>query len=98
MIKKVNISDIDLTDLEQSLLIEFIDHLDQFEPGYSDLSGNEVADFVEGGIRIGRGVLGSLVKKGILMVDEWDPHNDSIVYLIPEYYGLCPNHVGIEDY
>ena len=47
MIKKVNISDIDLTDLEQSLLIEFIDHLDQFEPGYSDLSGNEVADFAE---------------------------------------------------
>ena len=82
----MNISELNLTELESKTLQSLIDGL-YAEPGYSDVDANDIAKDLGISTKIIRGALGSLVKKGIVTLDE----NDSkyvIIYLNTEYWGL----------
>jgi DNA-binding GntR family transcriptional regulator len=82
----MNISELNLTELESKTLQSLIDGL-YAEPGYSDVDANDIAKDLGISTKIIRGALGSLVKKGIVSLDE----NDSkyvIIYLNTEYWGL----------
>lgn len=82
----MNISELNLTELETKTLTTFIDSL-YAEPGYSDVDVNDIANELGISTKIIRGALGSLVKKGIVGLDE----NDSgyvIIYLNKKYWEL----------
>jgi DNA-binding MarR family transcriptional regulator len=82
----MNISELNLTELESKTLQSFVDGL-YAEPGYSDVDAKDIAEELGISTKIIRGALGSLVKKGIVTLDE----NDSgyvIIYLNTEYWGL----------
>ena len=76
-----------LTELEQKVLDCFIGKLDA-EPGFSDVSPNDIANAT--GIKMNslRGVLSSLVRKQILSID--DSCGCTILYLEEKFYHLHP--------
>lgn len=85
---------LDLTELEKDFLTVTINGL-YAEPGFSDQSVTDILQeakaasmMISKSIAQAKGVLGSLVKKGILFTD--DPHTDGqdIVYLHTDYYFL----------
>jgi predicted transcriptional regulator len=77
-----------LTALETQVLEAFIDGL-YAEPGYSDIDAHDIAKQTGIPTTSVRGVLSSLVKKGIVQLDE----NDSkyvIIYLMEQFWYLHP--------
>lgn len=84
---------INLTDLEQKLLTELIGNL-YAEEGYSDVDAKDLAHGTKTDIKIVRGALGSLVKKGIVSVEtfqNWGEQAYQIIYLNEEYWYMHPS-------
>jgi hypothetical protein len=82
----MNISELNLTELESKVLESFIGGL-YAEPGFSDVDAKDIASDLGISTKIIRGALGSLVKKDIVSLDE----NDSgyvIIYLNTKYWPL----------
>lgn len=82
----MNISELNLTELETKVLDCFIGSL-YAEPGFSDVDAKDIAEELGISTKIIRGALGSLVKKEIVSLDE----NDSgyvIIYLHTKYWPL----------
>ena len=82
----MNISNLNLTELESLTLTAFIGGL-YAEPGFSDVDVNDLSKELEIPTKVLRGVLGSLVKKGIVSVDENGGGYD-IIYMREKYWYL----------
>ena len=82
----MNISELNLTELESKTLTTFIGGL-YAEPGFSDVDVNDLSKELAISTKVLRGALGSLVKKGIVFVDESDSGYD-IIYLNKSYWSL----------
>ena len=82
----MNISELNLTELETKTLDTFIGGL-YAEPGYSDVDVKDIASELSISTKIIRGALGSLVKKGIVTIDTNDSGYD-IIYLNTKYWPL----------
>jgi DNA-binding MarR family transcriptional regulator len=83
---------INLTELEQTLLTEFIGSL-YAEEGYSDVDAKDLAQGTGIDIKIVRGALGSLVKKGIVSIEtmqNWGEKAYEIIYLNKDYWYMHP--------
>jgi predicted DNA-binding transcriptional regulator len=82
----MNVSELNLTELESQTLGAFIGFL-YAEPGFSDVDVNDISGELGISTKIIRGVLGSLVRKGIVQIDTNDSGYD-IIYLRTEYWPL----------
>jgi hypothetical protein len=82
----MNITELNLTELETKTLTTFIGGL-YAEPGFSDVDVNDLSSELGIPTKVLRGALGSLVKKNIVFVDENDGGYD-IIYLNKPYWGL----------
>jgi predicted DNA-binding transcriptional regulator len=82
----MNISELNLTELESKTLDSFIGGL-YAEPGFSDVDVNDIASELGISTKIIRGALGSLVKKGIVQIETNDSGYD-IIYLNTKYWPL----------
>ena len=84
---------INLTDLEQTLLTELISGL-YAEEGFSDVDAKDLARGTGINIKIVRGALGSLVKKGIVSIeqtDNWGAEEQfQLIYLNEDYWYMHP--------
>lgn len=64
------------------------------EPGFSDVDANDIAKETKLSTKIIRGVLSSLVKKGVIHLDETDTYNAPktyvLIYLKESYWHLHP--------
>lgn len=83
---------IKLTQLEAQVLKSLINGL-YAEAGFSDVDAKDIAEWINTPIKSVRGALGSLVKKGIVQIDETDNFGEEqfqIIYLNPEHYYLHP--------
>lgn len=80
-----------LTEKETIVLLEFIDQL-YAEPGFSDVSPQDLQEYTQIPMSSLRGVLGSLVKKDIISImDKEDQYSEAdIVYLNESFYYLHP--------
>ena len=85
------------TDLEVQVLDTFIDGL-YAEPGFSDVDVHDIArDITTLPTKIIRGVLGSLVKKGVISIIRNDAGYD-IIYLSPSHHYLHPEWSKYTDH
>jgi predicted transcriptional regulator len=82
----MNFLELNLTELESLTLTAFIGGL-YAEPGFSDVDVNDLSSELEISTKVLRGVLGSLVKKGIVSVDENGGGYD-IIYMREKYWYL----------
>ncbi len=82
----MNISELNLTELESTTLSTFVDCL-YAEPGYSDVDVNDISECTNIPTKSIRGALGSLVKKGVVFIDKNDSGYD-IIYLDKKYWYL----------
>ena len=82
----MNITELNLTELETKTLTTFIGGL-YAEPGFSDVDVNDLSSELGISTKVLRGALGSLVKKGVVFVDESDSGYD-IIYLNKSYWSL----------
>jgi predicted transcriptional regulator len=82
----MNISELNLTELESKTLESFVGGL-YAEPGFSDVDVNDIASDLGISTKIIRGALGSLVKKGIVQIETNDSGYD-IIYLDTKYWSL----------
>jgi predicted DNA-binding transcriptional regulator len=82
----MNITELNLTELESKTLDSFIGGL-YAEPGFSDVDVNDIASELGISTKIIRGALGSLVKKGIIQIETNDSGYD-IIYLNTKYWPL----------
>ena len=82
----MNFLELNLTELESKTLNAFIGGL-YAEPGFSDVDVNDLSKELEISTKVLRGVLGSLVKKGIVSVDENGGGYD-IIYMREKYWYL----------
>ena len=82
----MNITELNLTELETKTLTTFIGGL-YAEPGFSDVDVNDLSSELGIPTKVLRGALGSLVKKNIVFVDENNSGYD-IIYLNKPYWGL----------
>jgi predicted transcriptional regulator len=82
----MNISELNLTELESKTLESFVSSL-YAEPGYSDVDANDISEDLGISTKVIRGALGSLVKKGIVTIDTNDSGYD-IIYLNTKYWPL----------
>ena len=84
---------INLTELEQTLLTELIGSL-YAEEGFSDVDAKDLAHGTGINIKIVRGALGSLVKKGIVSIEQTDnwgaDEQFQLIYLNEDYYYMHP--------
>ena len=80
-----------LTQLEQSILTSLIEHL-YAEEGFSDVTPQEISDYIKVDIKSVRGGLGSLVSKGIIFIDEakYNGSGHNFVNLHSSFYYLHP--------
>ena len=82
-----------LTDLENKVLESLIHSL-YAEPGFSDVDANDLSSLTKIPTKSIRGVLSSLVKKGIITLDETAtygaPKQYVIIYLNPSHWYLHP--------
>lgn len=81
-----NMIDVELTELELKVMESYVSML-YAEPGFSDVDAKDISEDIGISTKSVRGALGSLVKKGILNLDE----NDSgyvIIYLNTPYWYL----------
>jgi len=89
------IKDLGLTKLEETILSCLIDGL-YAEPGFSDVDAKDIASEIGIDIKSVRGGVGSLVKKGLIWVQETEtwgvPKSQQfqIIYLREEYHYLHP--------
>lgn len=87
LLKKEN-----LTELESRVMGAFISEL-YAEPGFSDVNCHDLVSKTKIDIKVLRGVLGSLVKKGFIQIDEdWD----DLIYLETDKYYLHPVWCSVE--
>jgi DNA replication protein DnaD len=88
-----DIKNLNLTELETTILTSFISHL-YAEEGFSDVEASDLAKWTKTDIKIVRGGLGSLIKKGIVSIfqqqGETQNHFYQIIYLNEQYYNLHP--------
>lgn len=83
---------LNLTQLEETILTELIDNL-YAEPGFSDVSPQDLSENTGISIKSIRGVLASLVKKDIIWIGDNDCKGIDfckIVYLEESHYNLHP--------
>lgn len=82
-----------LTELENKVLETLIDNL-YAEPGFSDVDAHDISKWTGISTKSIRGALGSLVKKGIVTLDETQsfgaPEQYVIIYLNSDYWYLHP--------
>jgi hypothetical protein len=82
-----------LTKLETTVLETLIDGL-YAEPGFSDVDAHDIAKATKISTKSIRGVLSSLVKKGIIWLDETCSYGAEkqyvIIYLSRDYWYLHP--------
>lgn len=83
-----NFKNLNLTELEEKVLTEFIDRL-YAEPGFSDVDARDLSKGTNIDIKTIRGVLGSLVKKGIIYILD-NESGFQIIYLKEAYYYIHP--------
>lgn len=76
------------TDLEKQVIESLVSQL-YAEPGFSDVDAKDIARDINVDIKSVRGVLGSLVKKGVITVDTNDSGYD-IIYLNQSHWYLHP--------
>jgi hypothetical protein len=82
----------EFTELEQKVLDSLIENL-YAEPGFSDVDANDLSEWTGIPTKQVRGVLSSLIKKGVVTLDEtdnWGAKNYVIVYLNEAYWHLHP--------
>ena len=79
---------IKLTQLEAQVLKNLIDNL-YAEAGFSDVDARDISDNTKVDIKSVRGALGSLVKKGIINIED-NGAGFEIIYLNPAHYYLHP--------
>jgi len=79
---------IELTQLEAQVLKNLIDNL-YAEAGFSDVDARDIADNIKVNIKSVRGALGSLVKKGIINIED-NGAGFEIIYLNSNHYYLHP--------
>jgi DNA replication protein DnaD len=88
-----DMKNLNLTELETTLLTCFINHL-YAEEGFSDVEASDLARWTKTDIKIVRGGLGSLIKKGLVYIfqQQGQSQNDfiQIIYLNEEHYNLHP--------
>ncbi len=82
----MNFLELNLTELESKTLNAFIRGL-YAEPGFSDVDVNDLSSILEIPTKVLRGVLGSLVKKGIVSIEENGGGYD-IIYMREKYWYL----------
>ena len=83
---------IKLTQLEAQVLKSLINGL-YAEAGFSDVDAKDIAEWINTPIKSVRGAVGSLVKKGIIQIDETDNFGEEqfqIIYLNSNHYYLHP--------
>ncbi len=83
---------LNLTELEEKVLENLIDNL-YAEPGFSDVDAKDISKETGIPMKSIRGVLGSLVKKGIVSLDETSTYGAPkyvIIYLNNDYWYLHP--------
>ena len=80
---------IKLTQLEAQVLKSLINQL-YAEAGFSDVDAADIANDIKVDIKSVRGALGSLVKKGIVTIEDNGAGFD-IIYLNPAHYYLHPS-------
>ena len=89
----MNTQQINLTDLEQTLLTELIGSL-YAEEGFSDVDAKDLAQGTGISIKIVRGARGSLVKKGIVSIEQTDnwgaDEQFQLIYLNEAYWYMHP--------
>ena len=81
-----------LTPLEQQVLTSLIDGL-YAEPGFSDIDAKDIAQETGIDTKVVRGVISSLVKKGIVDVEQTSTYGAptyQIIYLREKYWYLHP--------
>jgi hypothetical protein len=82
-----------LTNLENTVLETLINNL-YAEPGFSDVDAHDIARETGISTKSIRGALSSLVKKGIVFLDETEtygaPQQYVIIYLSSDYWYLHP--------
>jgi DNA-binding MarR family transcriptional regulator len=86
------IADLNLTQLETQVLTCLIDML-YAEEGFSDVDAKDIANEIKVNIKSVRGAVGSLVKKGIVYIEEtntWGAPIYQLIYLQSDYYFLHP--------
>lgn len=86
--------DVELTELELKVMESYVSML-YAEPGFSDVDAKDISEDIGISTKSVRGALGSLVKKGILSLDE----NDSgyvIIYLNTPYWYLVNENWAAE--
>jgi hypothetical protein len=86
--------DINLTELESKTLNAFIRGL-YAEPGFSDVDVNDLSSILGISTKVLRGVVGSLVKKGIVFVDE-NTCGFDIIYMREKYWYLVSEEWAAE--
>jgi hypothetical protein len=82
----MNYLELNLTELESLTLTAFIGGL-YAEPGFSDVDVNDLSKELEISTKVLRGVLGSLVKKGIVSIEENGGGYD-IIHMREKYWYL----------
>jgi len=85
-------TNLNLTKLEETILSVLIDHL-YAEPGFSDVSPQDLSENTGISMKSIRGVLASLVKKDIIWIGDNDCQGIDfmmIVYLEESHYNLHP--------
>jgi DNA-binding IscR family transcriptional regulator len=82
----MNYLELNLTELESKTLTAFIGGL-YAEPGFSDVDVNDLSCGLQISTKVLRGVLGSLVKKGIVCIENNGGGYD-IIYMREEYWYL----------
>jgi DNA-binding IscR family transcriptional regulator len=82
----MNFLELNLTELESKTLNAFIRGL-YAEPGFSDVDVNDLSSELEIPTKVLRGVLGSLVKKGIVSIEENGGGYD-IIHMREKYWYL----------
>ena len=82
----MNYLELNLTELESLTLTAFIGGL-YAEPGFSDVDVNDLSKELEISTKVLRGVLGSLVKKGIVSIEENGGGYD-IIHMNEKYWYL----------
>ena len=81
----MQISELNLTELETKTLQSLINGL-YAEPGFSDVDAKDIATATGISTKVIRGALGSLVKKGIVWIEDIEDYE--IIHLNEQYWGL----------
>lgn len=80
--------ELNLTELETQVLKSFINGL-YAEAGFSDIDANDLSKWTGIPMKVIRGVIGSLIKKDIMWVE--DNGEYVIIYLSMQFWYLHPN-------